>query len=205
MKNRVRSISTILLASALLAGCSGTQQLDEPVADAATAENGDAQTTQAFMFESGALEIGDFDPYALGDDLFDPCTEISPAEFAAAGFENVEPIAEELRGLNPEITACFFSKHPETSTEALNNNNASRREIHSRGLILDQFKSEILPSLFVYGPKSGVGVSCYAQVDTTRGGLVSVVGGLAQYSDQSENCAIAIENLESLYLSLLRS
>lgn len=157
------------------------------------------------MFESGALEIGDFDPYSLGDDLFDPCAEISPAEFAAAGFENVEPIAEELKGLNPGISACFFTKHPEILTEALNNNNAARPQIEQQVVILDQYHSEMLPTMFVYGPKSGEGVDCFAQVDTKRGGLVAMVGGLSLYSDQSENCSVAIENLETLYKSLLDS
>lgn len=201
MKNRVRSISTTLLASALLAGCSGTQQLDEPVADAATAENGDAQTTQAFMFESGALEIGDFDPYALGDDLFDPCTEISPAEFAAAGFENVEPMPEELKGIFPARSACQIYQPSIGPEVILSSNDANFAHINETTAVFTEPGNGKVPGMFTYGPKSGVGDSCWAQIDTTRGAIAI----LASLEDSSEaNCALATSYMKLYFNALQR-
>ena len=49
----------------------------------------DDATPRGFQFESGFLEFGEFDPYTLGNDIFNPCTEITEEEFAAAGFEGM--------------------------------------------------------------------------------------------------------------------
>ena len=57
------------LAAAVLSGCMG--EAAEPVVEVVQPE------APAFHFASGTLELGDFDPATLGDDLFDPCTELS--------------------------------------------------------------------------------------------------------------------------------
>ncbi|OEY23574.1 hypothetical protein A0K93_03325 [Corynebacterium sp. BCW_4722] len=201
MEKKASVAMTLVIASMGVTGCSSAEG-EQTAAGAETpgAFSDGEETPQAFVFESGTLEIGDFDPQALGDDLFDPCTEISAAEFAAAGFENVEPMPEEMKGLNPGISACFFTKNPDVMVESLNNNNAGRSQLEAQGLILNEYHSEILPTMFVYGPKSGGRSACFAQVDTELGGLVSVAGGA---SDELEAfCHLAVENLESLYFSV---
>lgn len=212
-------LACVALAGGALASCTGGGSAGDAVAGDAVASDaglsgegagtplspadsvaGDAP--QSFKFESGELVIGDFDPNTLGDNLFDPCTEISPEEFAAAGFENVEPLPDELRGLNKGLNACFFDKHPELMVESLNNNNANRELLEKNGLILEGYSSQVLPSLFVHRPKSQSGSDCYAQVDTLRGGLISAAGGGPGSNDQELSCQIAIQNLESLLLTL---
>lgn len=207
-----------LLSCGLLVGCASTPPpIDEPSAhphtttptaqpgSAAAADStsaGGASTSSttraAFHFKSGTLEIGDFDPYALGDNLFDPCTEISPEEFAAAGFENVEPIPEEYAGLARGIKACSFTAHPQVESELLGNNNAPRSILSERVKILTQYKSEVLPDIFVYKPPGDMDLDCYAQVDTREGAIVVSAGIIERRSSSPDICAVAMTNLEKL-------
>ncbi|WCZ38434.1 DUF3558 family protein [Corynebacterium jeddahense] len=200
-----RNFAGLLVGCGLLAGCSGPSLIDDhrsPSPTPTTAETtpgGGGTDAATFVFDSGVLEIGDFDPYTLGDNIFDPCTEISPEEFAAAGFDNIEPMPEEYRGLARGLSVCDFSKHPEVPSEGFSNNNASRKEIEAQGSLYEKYRSDLLPSMFVYGPRSGTGTYCYAQVDTLRGGLVSQIAGFEGYQSQDVTCSLAIENLENLF------
>lgn len=210
-----------LLSCGLLVGCASTPPpIDEPSAHphttTPTAQPGSAAaaaadstsaggastsstTPAAFHFKSGTLEIGDFDPYALGDNLFDPCTEISPEEFAAAGFENVEPIAEEYRGLNPGVSACFFERETPLFGMSLSNSRANRTKIAEEREIPQSLKSGMLPSLFVYGTGITGDTDCFAQVDTLRGGVVASISSLPGSASFEEACSLAISNLEELF------
>lgn len=211
-----------LMACGVLAGCaSEPSPIDAPPAPTAnnqanehsaeaTGDSGDsgdsaagssADAPVAFHFKSGTLEIGDFDPHALGDDIFDPCTEISPEEFAAAGFDNVEIFPEDYSGLLQGLKVCDVAKHNDVASEAFGNNNANRAYIKDQIPLLPQYKSSILPEIFVFGPKNGVGTHCYAQVDTVRGGLVSQVTGLGSQQSLERACEVAIRNLETIFLT----
>lgn len=206
-----RNFAGLLVGCGLLAGCSGPSLIDDhrspspTPTTAETAPGGGGTDAAAFVFDSGVLEIGDFDPYTLGDNIFDPCTEISPEEFAAAGFDNVEPMPEEYRGLNSAITSCFFSKHPEITAESFGNNNAARKEVEKRATLYPEYVSSELPGMYVYGPRRETALDCYAQVDTTRGGIVSSAGGLPSYNDRESICSAAVENLERLFSPYKRS
>ena len=190
-------------ASLLLVGCAEQSLIDDPT----TSPTSDVNATdtdsgsQAFVFDSGVLEIGDFDPYALGDDLFDPCTEITAEEFAAAGFDNVKPMPEEYAGLARGLSSCDVEKHDEVPGEGFGNNNASRVEIEAQTELLTSYRSDLLPTLFVYGPRGGISTNCYAQVDTVKGGLVSEVSGIDGFHKQETTCPIAVENLEELFIT----
>ena len=201
---------TWLVACGVLAGCaSEPSPIDAPPAPTPSqnttesashgADSPDsAEAHAAFHFESGTLEIGDFDPYTLGDDIFDPCTEISPEEFAAAGFHNVEPIPEEYAGLNPDINACFFETGMQHYALSIAATNASREIVEESRLVDSAIRSESLPSLFVYGTGLNNDVDCYAQIDTHRGGLsISVTRppGLGSFED---SCNVAVSAFESL-------
>ncbi|MBC3179405.1 DUF3558 family protein [Corynebacterium lujinxingii] len=184
----------------LLTGCAEQSLIDDPTSPPTSAPATDADSgSQAFVFDSGVLEIGDFDLYTLGDDLFDPCTEITAEEFAAAGFDNVEPMPEEYAGLARGLSSCSFTKHPQVPSEVFGNTNASKKDVEAEVDLLTEYGSQALPSLFVYGPRGGIGTGCYAQVDTGRGGLVSEVGGADGFHRQETTCQIAIENLENLH------
>ena len=208
-----------LMACGVLAGCaSEPSPIDAPPAPTASnqanehsaeargdsGDSGDsaagssADAPAAFHFKSGTLEIGDFDPYALGDDIFDPCTEISQEEFAAAGFDNVEPIPEEYAGLARGISACTFNSHPKVDSELIGNNNASFAEVSGRLEILTEYESPNLPGIFVYQPPGESGLSCYAQLDTKRGAIVTSAGIIEKHSYSPDVCAVAISSLEKL-------
>ena len=206
-----------LMACGVLAGCaSEPSPIDAPPAPTASNQANEhsteaaggaiggsagdsADAPAAFHFKSGTLEIGDFDPYTLGDDIFDPCTEISPEEFAAAGFDNVEPIPEEYAGLARGLSACSFTVHSDLPGEGFGNNNANRKFVEEQISLLTRYSSDSLPDIYVYGPKNGIGTHCYAQIDTTRGGIVSEASGLDGSNSQDRTCEAAIENLEALY------
>lgn len=205
-----------LMACGVLAGCtSEPSPIDAPASPTTSANNehsaeaaggaidgsadSSADAPAAFHFKSGTLEIGNFDPYTLGDDIFDPCTEITPEEFAAAGFDNVEPIPEEYAGLARGLSACSFSKHGDLPGEGFGNNNANQQAVGEQISFLKQYSSDLLPDVFVFGPKTGIGTHCYAQIDTTRGGIVSEASGLDGHNRQDRTCEAAIQNLEALY------
>lgn len=188
-----------LLSCGLLAGCAASPPpIDEPSALPTTPNTSEQPSPAAFHFKSGTLEIGDFDPYTLGDDIFDPCTEISPEEFAAAGFDNVEPFPEEYAGLLKGRSTCEFSTDPVYPGESFANTNAARPQVEQQTDLLP-YQSESLPGLFTYGSDSPDTTHCYAQIDTIRGGFVSQVAGLRESQDQASTCRLAIHNMESLY------
>lgn len=207
-----------LMACGVLAGCaSEPSPIDAPPAPTANNQanehsaesaggaaggSGDssagssADAPAAFHFKSGTLEIGDFDPYTLGDDIFDPCTEISPEEFAAAGFDNVEPIPEEYAGLARGLSACEVWDEGKFQVGFMNNN-ANRRSIEEIGNLLEH-RSDRLPMLYTHGPRNGTGPDCFAQIDTQRGGIIAAVPGFEGYDSQDETCAKAIAALEAV-------
>lgn len=201
-----------LLSCGLLVGCGATPPpIDEPPAPtpapnqsnsdpahASSSPSDAAHAPAAFHFKSGVLEIGDFDPYTLGDNIFDPCTEISPEEFAAAGFDNVEPLPEEYAGLAKGLSVCTLTSHANVESELIGNNNSSFDELSERLQIRSEYKSNLVPSIFVYEPPGGQGLSCYAQVDTKRGGIVASSGTSYRHPSGPDICATAVENLEKL-------
>lgn len=196
----------VMVAS--VTGCGGGAPVPEPGAQSSavgtsssnqTADAG-AEAPQAFVFESGVLEIGDFDPFTLGDDLFDPCTEITPEEFAAAGFDRVEPLPEDLQGLARGLSVCQVFGPSGMIVADFSNNDANRLQISNQSELFGDFSSDLLPSIFTYAPKDGIDRGCFAQIDTSRGGLsAGVLGGIED--DLRTNCDAAISMLEDLYLA----
>ena len=194
-----------LMACGVLAGCaSEPSPIDAPPAptassasDTESASHDSVDAPAAFHFKSGTLEIGDFDPYTLGDDIFDPCTEISPEEFAAAGFHNVEPIPEEYAGLARGLSACEIHDSNGQFQVGFMNNNANKENIEEAGNLLS-YGSALLPTLYTHGPVSGTGTDCFAQVDTVQGGIIAAVPGFEGYDRQEDTCGEAIASLEAL-------
>ena len=196
-----------LVACGVLAGCASEPlPIDAPPAptassssDAESASHDSVDAPAAFHFESGTLEIGDFDPYALGDNIFDPCTEISPEEFAAAGFHNVEPIPEEYAGLARGLSTCEVKDERGRIELSFMNNNADRQYIQDSTDLIEIANSNSLPEAFAYGPRGGVGDDCYVQVDTHRGGIVVVAPGSLDQNHQQQNCVKALEALDNIF------
>lgn len=204
----VGGVATVML----LAGCASesdpqSRQAPLPAAteapDTATAESGEEltpqSTPQALVFKSGVLEIGDFDPYTLGGNIFDPCTEITPEEFAAAGFDHVEPLPEEYAGLARASAACEVFDEEGFLVGTLLNNDANRAHIEKKFKVQGVTDS-LLPAVFTYQPSTDLGVGCFAQIDTLRGGLSVSVAGLRGFNTSEESCSTAVSMLESLQL-----
>ena len=203
-----------LMARGVLAGCASeplpidappapvpsptSQNSAEPALHGTDSQDA-AEAPAAFHFKSGTLEIGDFDPYTLGDDIFDPCTEITPEEFAAAGFDNVEPIPEEYAGLTRGLSACEIKDERGRIELSLMNNNANRQYIEDSTVLIEIANSNSLPETFAYGPRGGVGDDCYVQVDTHRGGIVVIAPGSLDQSHQEQNCVKAFQALEEIF------
>lgn len=198
-----RNFAGLLVGCGLLAGCSGPSLIDDhrspTPTTAETTPGGGGTDAAAFVFDSGVLEIGDFDPYTLGDNIFDPCTEISPEEFAAAGFDNVEPMPEEYRGLARGLSVCEAQDQNRVPVAAFMNNNANRNYVTGEVPLIDPNASRIVPSAFTYGSRDGGSPDCYAQVDTRRGALVVLVAGFPGYDTTLQTCDRAVSALESIY------
>lgn len=210
-----------LMACGVLAGCaSEPSPIDAPPAptannqanehsaesaggaidgSAGSSEDSSPDAPAAFRFESGTLEIGDFDPYTLGDDIFDPCTEISPEEFAAAGFDNVEPIPEEYAGLTRGLSTCEILDSRGQPIADISNNPANREVVEEKATVFREHTSRVLPSLFTYDFEDPNSTGCFAQVDTTRGGLSVGVPGLPGRDERNETCDRAIRIIEEFH------
>lgn len=196
-----------------LAGCTtgGDGQLPEPAftevaTDAPSEDSSNEDVTpaagspRAFVFESGVLEFGDFDPYALGDDLFNPCTEITEAEYAEAGFERL-PELDLIRSHN-ELSFCQVKSGSDVVTTGFSNGSLSEQMLRESGVVYDQYRSELIPEMIVFGPGHGREGDCYTQIDTVRGGLGASVGSSPNRMSQDEICSIAISMTEQFVTSL---
>ena len=157
---------------------------------------------RGFVFESGFLEFGDFDPYALGDNLFNPCTEITLEEYAAAGFPgvDVEGDGATYHGHN----ACSIPTTEEQLARyiaiTISNGRPNKEMIEMQGLLLPQYTSELIPELFAFAATNHDPSVCYTQIDTLRGGFGALASGFADTVTQAEMCELAIRTTEQLFL-----
>lgn len=214
MQRKIVPIASALVVA--LAGCeAGRGELTEPTftsvasdggrdTDASPAEGGGekpaASEPRAFVFESGVLEFGDFDPYALGDDLFNPCTEITEAEYAEAGFERLREL--DIAGSHNELSFCQVKSSSDVVTTGFSNGSLNERMLRESGVVYDHYRSDLIPEMIVFGPGHGREGDCYTQIDTVRGGFGASVGGSPNRMSQDEICSIAISMTEEFVNSL---
>ena len=179
-----------VLVVGLLAGCASEPV--EQVADLAESE------VPAFHFASGTLELGDFDPDTLGDDLFDPCTEISAEEYAAAGMTGVEPepvissgVAEGCRTDQPEpalTRTVIASRTTAQDAAGAPEYEFARADSEVEGIYT--FKNPVADPYL-----------CVAQVDTVRGGLAIGIGVSGVKKERIDPCQRAVDELSRLFSS----
>ena len=150
----------LLATAGLLAGCSGSAETASPIAASSTlpieaVETADPASPRAFLFESGVLEFGDFDPYSIGENLFNPCTEITAEEYAAAGFPDIE-IADGGE-LVRSLTYCNVPSSAEQDKRRIgtsfSNGNTNRAIIEEQGLLLPQYRSEPVSYTHLRSPR----------------------------------------------------
>ena len=212
MKKSTVVVTVMLAADILLVGCAGTESEVESASEAgevaeAARESGadqpaadDDAAPRGFEFASGFLEFGDFDPYTLGNDIFNPCTEITEDEFAAAGFEQMHYDPRDRATLSNGISVCSFGGiKADRVSVGFSNGNLDRALANEASLILTGYRSELLPELYVVKSKSGRRSICYTQVDTVRGGFGSQAVDLSGQLDQERVCERAISAFEELF------
>lgn len=188
-----------VLVAMLLAGCGDQNAVLEQHAEAEAASSPGTTEVPAFHFESGTLELGDFDPQTLGDDLFDPCTEISEEEFAAAGITGVEnePAIERASGGVAKGCASHSPDHGVTRSIISTTNNADTAA-NAGGYEVQYVESAVDGSYLLTNPDLDPN-SCFAQVDTDRGALSIGISLSGIGKDRFDACSIALEGLESLF------
>lgn len=179
------------LAAVALAGCEG--EAVEPVAEVADPE------APAFHFASGTLELGDFDPATLGDDLFDPCTEISAEEFAAAGMTGVEPEPIITESSNGMAEGCRLDKREVWATRSVLATRTDLADVQNADGYVVKHPDSLVPELFTHAVPSVNPYQCVAQVDTVRGGLAVAVSVSGLKKDEIDACEDAKVELEDLF------
>lgn len=176
-----------LVLGAALAACA-PQPSGEP-APATTTE------APAFHFQSGDLPLGEFDPHTIGDNLFDPCSEISDAEFAEAGFSGKNDLGfDSFR----QLGGCYFNTENPDIAIGFVSNAANRDIVTSQEEPIPEIGSASVPGVYFARTRSGE-TDCYAAVDTVRGGFGVNVVSLDPTISLQESCDLARSGLEALY------
>ena len=82
------------------------------------------------------------------------------------------------------------------------NGNITREMVEERGLLLPEYRSELIPELFAIAANEHYPGICYIQIDTVRGGFGASAGGDPRFVTTEEMCNAAIEVVEQLYRAL---
>ncbi|WP_291314894.1 DUF3558 family protein [Corynebacterium sp. UBA2622] len=180
-----------------LSGCA-LQQSDAEVAhgggEAAPAETVAQEEQPAFHFKSGDLVLGEFDPYTIGDDLFNPCEEISDEEFAELGLH-----AKRDLGYNPvtQKAGCYFKPDDPRVQIGFVSNAANKLIVLSKMKLHSENDWGSVPGAYVFEHPNLQG-NCYAMVDTERGAFGTNAVSVS-IDDQNYLCALAQDGLERIY------
>ena len=219
MNTRTGAAAVILSAMLALTGCSGlgvnpaASSGDESGSEPSSPRHGDDSSQQhdsnpsastddatprGFQFESGFLEFGEFDPYTLGNDIFNPCTEITEEEFAAAGFEQMRYYDADDPFGNGIASCEFGGPSDDASAGGFYGGQIDRRIAEEHGLVLPQFTSASIPELYAIRSRTGIEGTCYTQIDTRRGSFGTHFGGPSGRIETDRACAEAIERAEAM-------
>ena len=203
----------IVVASGSLVSCGGMESVTLPgvnvdgetearrADETAAGTDSTRSEPRGFQFESGFLEFGEFDPYAIGDDVFNPCTEITEEEFAEAGLEQMA-FDDGNNPFSRGIPSCDFGGiRKDGSISGFHVGVMNRAIAEERQLVLTAYGSDLLPELYVTRPSGISEGACFAQVDTARGAFKAHAGGPQSRVDRDQACAMAIENVEIVFLS----
>ncbi|WP_165164202.1 DUF3558 family protein [Corynebacterium qintianiae] len=191
-------------AAFVLSGCGILG--DPPVPDvgesdgAGSAAEGPAQPAAAepaaFHFDSGDLVLGPFDPEDVKDNLFDPCTEISDAEFAAAGL--VKRQEQPGHQIDSSINSCSLDAGATNFSILLVANALDKNAIESGSPVFD-FEVSELPQAFAFGSPVDSISMCDVAVETRRGTVSASVSTVRSTDAVSELCPTAANVIISLF------
>ncbi|WJY67697.1 DUF3558 family protein [Corynebacterium auris] len=172
-----------------LAACN-SPQAQQPANEAAPVEE-----VPAFHFQSGDLVLGDYDPYTIGENLFNPCAEITDEEFAAAGF-----VGKDDLGYDPiaQKSACMFETEDRDVHVGFMTNAANREISAAQARFIEGIDAGDIPGVYFYQPQVDSGV-CFAVVDTERGAFSAVANSFFADADVIPLCERASRSLQALY------
>ena len=198
---RKRTIAVGVAALIALTGCSSTAERETTETASSAAETTSAgEGPRGFQFESGFLGFGDFDPDTLGDDIFNPCTEITPEEYAAAGFGPVIQDVELDEILGKGLSHCYLQEFDESAVaRGFANSRLDAEALKGKVVVMPEYASELMPEMIVYNVVSGGPGSCFTQIDTKRGGFGTLASGTSNRATQQETCNLAVRDLETLF------
>ncbi|AWB84433.1 hypothetical protein C3E79_08010 [Corynebacterium liangguodongii] len=187
------------VTAGLVAGCGETPEGTAPegLATAAPAAEPSAGKAPAFHFDSGDLVIGPFDPEHVKHNLFDPCTEISDAEFAEAGLVKADRGSNVL--LDQQfVSGCEIESDNLYLTKGIMANAVPKDLILSESLPVGTPTSDV-PGAFAFLPPNGRTDICDVGVETDRGTLSVTVSSLRKNDSPDYLCAEAGRILGRLY------
>ena len=201
----------LAVAGGSLASCGGMESVTVPGvnpinetevrrADGPAGTDSTRSEPRGFQFESGFLEFGEFDPYAIGDDVFNPCTEITEEEFGAAGFRQME-YDDGRNPFSQGIPSCDFVEAQSDIAGGFYGGVIDRAIAEERELILPEYVSKLIPELYAMRASNGIGGRCYVQIDTGRGAFGAHAGGPSGRVSLDRACGMAIDNAERLFLT----
>ena len=198
-----RNVSVTLGAvlAFMLAGCSLSGELARSVGrGAASSESVSINSTveagpPAFHFESGTLELGDFNPDEIKDVLFNPCEEISAAEYAAIGFEK----DQETWQVHGSYSCGLSRKDQLQPAFVVSGGTGSLEIVKQSPRVFAENVSDIVPGLYTYGTDHSEMNICFASVDTVRGQVGAMVSDWEEKIPFEELCVEAVSLIEALY------
>ncbi|WP_196794469.1 DUF3558 family protein [Corynebacterium timonense] len=172
-----------------LAACN-SPQAQQPANEAAPVEE-----VPAFHFQSGDLVLGDYDPYTIGENLFNPCAEITDEEFAAAGFVGKHDLGYDALA---QKASCFFESDDPDIRVGFIANAANRETSGAQARFIEGIDAGNIPGVYFYQPQFDAGV-CFAVVDTERGAFGTVASSVFPDADVVPLCERASRSLQALY------
>ena len=194
-------VVVVLFGVVLISGCSaatdatdtGETNVSEPVASETTPAE-----PAAFHFDSGDLIIGPFNPEEVKHNLFDPCTEISDAEFAAAGLVKSR-LPADLPLFEGAVNFCAIETEDPYESGAIGVTSVPKAEILRVAEELHEHSAELIPYSFSFPPKGGSKNSCFVAVETKRGTLAALASSLRADDGFDQVCPRAQKILAELY------
>lgn len=159
------------------------------------AESEEPPAPPAFHFASGDLVISEFHSDVVGEHLFDPCTEISKEEYAAAGIHGVEPLETEF-GDDSVVISCTSNDPGASSTRRIHASVLSENSVKASGGSHVDHPESSVPGLYTVTEGSG---ECTAQVDTERGALAIGRWKADLQGNEDVTCREAQKEMEKLY------
>lgn len=182
MRASVGSCAGAVVVGLVLSACSASEEVP---------------TVPEFQFKSGTLAIGEFSSSSVEGNLFDPCTEISPEEYEAAGIPDVRPVPadQQLPGYNSCDTGLYEDKVGQRLVISGGSRSEAGYKTSSDNHL--EYPESVVPGLYtITSDLSGV---CIAQVDTERGGLKVQMSAQGLGSEDVDSCQVARETIENLY------